>query len=59
MDDKTAELIGLFRHQVISPVLLETTKGQKAYFRQMAQKEYDVPGKGQQRFSAERMAESL
>lgn len=55
MDEKLAEAIGLFRHQVISPVLLETTKGQKAYFRQLAQKEFDVPGKGQHRFSAETM----
>src|SRR4051794_33186893 len=55
MDEKLSEAIGLLRHQIISPVLLESTAGQKAYFRQMTQKEFDVPGKGPRRFSAETM----
>lgn len=55
MNEKIAEAIGLLRHQIISPVLLESTSGQKAYFRQIAKKEFDVPGKGMRRFSAETM----
>lgn len=46
MDPKTAESIGLLRHQIISPVLMETTKAQMDYFCRMAEKEFDVPGRG-------------
>ena len=55
MDEKIAEAIGIFRHQIISPVLLETTKGQKAYFCTLAKREFEVPGKGMKRISAETM----
>jgi len=51
MDPKIAESIGLLRHQIISPVLMETTTAQMEYFRQMSQKEFDVPGRGARRFS--------
>jgi|688.fasta_scaffold120915_3 transposase InsO family protein len=51
MDPKIAESIGLLRHQIISPVLMETTAAQMEYFRQMAQKDFDVPGRGARRFS--------
>jgi transposase InsO family protein len=51
MDPKLAESIGLLRHQIISPVLMETTAAQMAYFRQMAEKDFDVPGRGTRRFS--------
>jgi putative transposase len=51
MDPKIAESIGLLRHQIISPVLMETTAAQMEYFRQMSQKEFDVPGRGPRRFS--------
>jgi transposase InsO family protein len=52
MDPKTAEAIGLLRHQIISPVLMDTKSAQLAYFRQLGQREFDVPGKGPRRFSA-------
>ncbi|HLE01152.1 MAG TPA: hypothetical protein VJB59_12890 [Bdellovibrionota bacterium] len=51
MDSKLAEAIGLFRHEVISPVLLEQGAAQMAYFRQAAEREYDVPGRGPKRFT--------
>lgn len=51
MDSKLAEAIALFRHQIISPVLLERNAAQMAYFRQAAEREYDVPGRGPKRFT--------
>jgi putative transposase len=51
MDPKVAELIGLLRHQIISPVLMETGRGQTKYFRETAAREWDVPGRGPRRFS--------
>ena len=51
MDPKIAELIGLLRHQIISPVLMETGRGQAKYFRETADREWDVPGRGPRRFS--------
>ena len=51
MDPKLAESIGLLRHQIISPVLMETTSAQMAYFRQMSERDFDVPGRGPRRFS--------
>ncbi|MBK7963282.1 MAG: DDE-type integrase/transposase/recombinase [Bdellovibrionales bacterium] len=55
MDPKTAESIGLLRHQIISPVLMETTKAQMDYFCRMAEKEFDVPGRGPRRYGASTM----
>jgi hypothetical protein len=52
MDSKIAELIGLLRHQIISPVLMETGRSQMKYFREVATREWDVPGRGTRRFSA-------
>ena len=46
MDPKIAEAIGLLRHQIISPVLMDTGPAQMAYFRQMSEREFDVPGRG-------------
>jgi len=51
MDPKIAELVGLLRHQIISPVLMETGRGQMKYFRETAAREWDVPGRGLRRFS--------
>jgi len=51
MDPKIAELVGLLRHQIISPVLMETGRGQTQYFRETASREWDVPGRGPRRFS--------
>jgi transposase len=53
MDPKIAEAIGLLRHQIISPVLMDSGAAQLAYFRQIAQKEFDVPGRGPRRFTAQ------
>jgi transposase InsO family protein len=52
MDPKIAELVGLLRHQIISPVLMETGRGQMSYFREVATREWDVPGRGPRRFGA-------
>jgi transposase InsO family protein len=55
MDPKLAEAIGLLRHQIISPVLMDTTSAQLAYFRLMSEREFDVPGRGARRFTATTM----
>lgn len=55
MDPKIAETIGLLRHQIISPVLMDSGAAQMAYFRQIAEKEFDVPGRGLKRFTAQTM----
>lgn len=55
MDPKIAETIGLLRHQIISPVLMDSGAAQMAYFRQIAQKEFDMPGRGPKRFTAQTM----
>lgn len=51
MDPKQAEQIGLLRHSIISPVLLETGRAQMVHFRCMSQRDWDVPGRGIRRFS--------
>jgi putative transposase len=51
MDPKLTEAIGLLRHQIISPVLMETGKAQLAYFRTLSERDFDVPGRGPRRFS--------
>jgi putative transposase len=51
MDPKLAEAIGLLRHQIISPVLMETGRAQLAYFRSLSEQDFDVPGKGARRFT--------
>lgn len=55
MDQKLAEAIGLLRHQIISPVLMDSGPAQMSYFRQAAEKEFDVPGRGPKRFTAQTM----
>lgn len=52
MDSKIAELVGLLRHQIISPVLMETGRSQMEYFRSAATREWDVPGRGPRRYGA-------
>ena len=52
MDSKIAELVGLLRHQIISPVLMETGRSQMNYFREAAAREWDVPGRGPRRYGA-------
>jgi len=55
MDKKLAESIALLRHQIISPVLMDSEAEQMAYFRQKAEAEFDVPGRGPKRFTAHTM----
>jgi len=51
MDPKLAEAIGLLRHQIISPVLMEAPRAQMAYFRRASEMQFDVPGKGLRKFT--------
>lgn len=55
MDKKIAEAIGLLRHQIISPVLMDSGQSQMKYFRSLADKSFDVPGKGPRIFKATTM----
>lgn len=52
MDPKLRESIGLLRHQIISPVLIETGRAQMSYFRSLESREFDVPGRGMKKFKA-------
>ena len=47
--------IALLRHQIISPVLMETGRSQMEYFRNVATKEFEVPGRGPRYFRATTM----
>lgn len=51
MDPKLAEAIGLLRHQIISPVLMESAPAQMTYFNSLSQREFDIPGRGLRRFT--------
>lgn len=51
MDAKLKESIALLKHQIISPVLMDSGAAQMTYFQQMAQKDFDVPGRGPRRFA--------
>jgi putative transposase len=55
MDPKNREAIGLLRHQIISPVLMEKGRAQMAYFRSLEEKDFEVPGQGMKRFKANTM----
>lgn len=55
MNADLAEKIGLLRHSIISPVLMDSQKAQMDYFRQIAEREFDVPGRGLRRFTATTM----
>ena len=55
MDPKIREAIGLLRHQIISPVLVEKGRVQMTYFRSLEEKDFDVPGQGSKRFKASTM----
>jgi transposase InsO family protein len=50
MDAKIKESIALLKHQIISPVLMDSGPAQMAYFEQMSQRDFDVPGRGPRRF---------
>lgn len=55
MDPKIAESIGLLRHQIISPVLMDRGAAQLAHFRKLSERDFDVPGRGPRRFTATAM----
>ena len=55
MNEEIRRAIGLLRHQIISPVLMETRREQMSYFRKVALSEYLVPGVGMKRFAPETM----
>jgi hypothetical protein len=55
MDKKIAEAVGLLRHQIISPVLMDSGQSQMKYFRSIADKSFDVPGKGPRTIKATTM----
>lgn len=55
MNAELAEKIGLLRHSIISPVLMDSQKAQMEYFRQTSEREFDVPGRGPRRFTATTM----
>ena len=50
MDRENQNEIALFRYRIIAPVLNETGISQMKYFRQMSEKELDVPHLGRKRF---------
>lgn len=55
MDDKIKEAVALLKHQIISPVLMDSGAAQAAHFQQMSQREFDVPGRGLRRYKASTM----
>ena len=55
MTDDIRKAIGLIRHQIISPVLMETDRAQMKYFRETAKQEFNIPGAGKKAFAAETM----
>lgn len=52
MTDETRQAIALLRHQIISPVLMESERERMAYFRRIEATTFAVPGAGPQQFSA-------
>ncbi|MBK9039178.1 MAG: DDE-type integrase/transposase/recombinase [Bdellovibrionales bacterium] len=55
MNEDIRKAIGLIRHQIISPVLMETGRGQMKYFREICRQEFEYPGGERKIFSAETM----
>ena len=53
MDKKKRENIALFKYGIIAPVLVGNVVSQIKYFREMAQKEHDVPHLGKRRYMAQ------
>ena len=56
MTEETRQAVALLRHQIISPVLMESDCVRAAYFRKQAEKEFEVPGSGRKKFSFWTMA---
>lgn len=59
MDQEISQKIGLLRHKIISPVLMESGRSQMEYFRKISNKEFDVPGVGAKKFRPSTMKEWL
>lgn len=55
MNEDIRNKVGLLRHQIISPVLMDTRREQMKYFREVAKQEFDVPGVGNKFFAPETM----
>jgi putative transposase len=55
MDKKIREAIALLRHQIISPVLMESEREQNKYFRKLEKKNFEVPGVGLRGFKVSTM----
>jgi len=55
MNQRIAEAIGLLRHRIISPVLMENKRSQISYFKSLENKEFEVPGIGLKKFKASTM----
>lgn len=55
MEDKIREAVGLLRHRIISPVLMDSGRSQMEYFRNIEKQDFDVPGQGLKRFRASTM----
>ncbi len=55
MDPETTEKVGLLRHKIISPVLMDSGSSQMSYFKRLEGQEFFVPGKGMKRFRATTM----
>lgn len=48
--NKNKEDMALFRYGIIAPVIHENVKNQAQYFRDISEKEFDVPGIGRRRY---------
>lgn len=55
MDKEKREAIAILRHQIISPVLMDSGRSQMAYFRQVSGAQFEVPGRGLRQFHASTM----
>ncbi len=51
MTNETRQGIALLRHQIISPMLMESGTERASYFRETAKEEFEVPGRGKRKFS--------
>lgn len=52
MTDETRQAIALLRHQIISPVLMDSERARMEYFRKISATEFEMPGTGKrQQFS--------
>ena len=50
MNERQRKEVALFRYGIIAPVLAGNVTGQMSYFRQAAQREYQVPGGGKKKY---------